>query len=274
MPAPKDPKRAEELRLERIERNTGYRHTPEAIEKIRQANYTRTYKPHTEESKKRMSDSHRDKPSPRRITRYCQNCNAPYFGNKCKKYCSEECRKAARKPISEQHKARLMEGAARANANWTDERRARSSEVHKGKEIPQELRDRLSVMGKAFFESMSEEERAAYHTKRLSTQTTQNTSIEVFVAQWLDEYGVKYEQQKRVGYYFVDFYLTDIQLLLEVNGCWWHACEECGYNINEYSAHKQAKDKKRIAYLESKGYTVAVLWEHDLRPFMDKHEGT
>lgn len=93
------------------------------------------------------------------------------------------------------------------------------------------------------------------------------TSIEIFIAQYLDAQGIAYEQQRRISYYIVDFYVPSKSLVIEAMGCYWHGCKQCGFN-DEYHVIKRQKDDIRTERLKKKGYAVIALWEHDIRKSM------
>lgn len=61
----------------------------------------------------------------------------------------------------------------------------------------------------------------------------------------LDELGVEYNIERRVGRYYVDFLIPDIDLALEIDGEYWHGTDR-----------QQAKDPKRDRFLESVGLSV------------------
>ena len=85
------------------------------------------------------------------------------------------------------------------------------------------------------------------------------TGLEKLVAEALDELGQAYTKQVRIGKYFVDF-LMDDTLVVEANGCYYHVCKQCGYK--DYT-RKRARDTRRRQYLERRGHTIIVVWEHD-----------
>ena len=97
---------------------------------------------------------------------------------------------------------------------------------------------------------------------RIASQEKNVSSLEEQVAGLLDTLGIAYIRQYTVGNCLVDFYIPEKNLLLEINGCWWHCCEQCGHaDIDD----KRQKDIKRQYFLRSQGYNVYSLWEHDLK---------
>jgi len=156
----------------------------------------------------------------------------------------------------------------------TPEQIARNREAQKKRweEAPPEERLKFSLASKKRWEEATEEQRAAMIKNWINAaKDKKNTSIEQFVASNLDTQGIIYEREKRISRYYVDFFIPVENKIIEVNGCYWHACEQCGYGENEH-AFRQEKDAKRYATLRAKGYTVEVLWEHDLRRDM-KEDG-
>jgi very-short-patch-repair endonuclease len=77
----------------------------------------------------------------------------------------------------------------------------------------------------------------------------------------LDHLGVSYESQVRIGRMTVDLLIPDRNLVIEVDGCYWHGCTKCGTP----SPNGQADaDKRRDYILRKKGYRVARIRECDL----------
>ncbi len=73
--------------------------------------------------------------------------------------------------------------------------------------------------------------------------------------------GLCYEKQKRVGNMLVDFYLSQQNLVIEVDGCYWHGCPDCfpdgGFGPDKFEARQKS--------LEVLGYDAIRIWEHELR---------
>ena len=55
---------------------------------------------------------------------------------------------------------------------------------------------------------------------------------------------------------------TTIDTVIEVKGCYWHGCSQCGYN-DEWHLEKRQRDATREAYLQEEGYQVKEIWEHE-----------
>jgi G:T-mismatch repair DNA endonuclease (very short patch repair protein) len=183
--------------------------------------------------------------------------------------------------ISEANKGTLPPNTGR---KYTDEEKQRiyanvyGNTWSRGRKMPEhvkqmllspEVRAKNIATHKEKFAALSPEEQG----KRLEAwvragRKNRDTAIELFVASQLDTMEATYEKQKRIGRYFVDFFLPEQNLVIECNGCFWHCCEACGFS-EEYNPGKREYDRKRIDALEAKGYTVCILWEHDLEPYIE-----
>lgn len=72
--------------------------------------------------------------------------------------------------------------------------------------------------------------------------------------------NVSYETEFLINDKFcVDVYCKDYNLIIYIDGCYWHACEKhCP------KAKKPRSDAARIPYLTKCGYNVEIIWEHDI----------
>lgn len=80
---------------------------------------------------------------------------------------------------------------------------------------------------------------------------------------------IDYEKQRKIGRFFVDFYLFDYNLVVEIYGCFWHQCEKCGHLSgykNKTFEEIKKHDDKRIKYFKSLNHHVKIIWEHQLLP--------
>lgn len=58
----------------------------------------------------------------------------------------------------------------------------------------------------------------------------------------------------------VDVYIPSTDLIIFVDGCYWHACP-----IHCPNGHKSKRDSIRVPFLTQQGYKVACLWEHEVK---------
>ena len=134
----------------------------------------------------------------------------------------------------------------------------------------QSKRDHLSQKAKERVARETEEQRERRLTNWIQAgqdnilKMLNGTSIELFVSAYLDKLGIEHKTQERIGYYIVDIYIPSQKLIINVDGCFWHGCEKCGFNSARHIA-KRRSDQKRYHYLVGKGYIVKSIWEHNVR---------
>lgn len=167
---------------------------------------------------------------------------------------------------------RQQSEAMRQNwANRSPEERAAFSRMrarlNTGRTHSEETKRKIAEANKAAWVTAPESRRE--HSRRVirlawqrSAETHQDTSIERIVAARLDAEGVVYVKQKRLGMFYVDFFIPAGKRVIEVNGCYWHACARCGFGAHQDQA---ARDARKLGWLRKQGYAVEVVWQHDLQ---------
>jgi len=143
----------------------------------------------------------------------------------------------------------------------------------KGKPRSEEVKRKLSVAAtKQFSNPEAREFLSKKMTERiLSGKIKRVSKLEDLVAKELDELGVSYERQKifrnERGQFIalVDFYFND--MLVEINGTFWHSDLRKYPNGPEYQIQKSAYDKhsRKLEYLNSQGHKVYEIWEIDIK---------
>jgi len=103
------------------------------------------------------------------------------------------------------------------------------------------------------------------------------SKLEKRVGKILVEMGIKFEPQFELKSKLYDYHIKDTNILIEVNGDFWHA------NPRKYKAtdvlpfpKKEViaeslwkKDEKKLNIALKNGYKVLPLWEQDIRPLND-----
>jgi very-short-patch-repair endonuclease len=147
-----------------------------------------------------------------------------------------------------------------------------------GKEAVEKISIRSKQMWKedSFREHMNElyktedmksklREGAILACKSIGKKKCQNTKPELFVKNILDEIGVKYDTQKPIRNilhkYACDFFLTEYNTILEVDGTYWH-------NYPDYRPLDISRSKEII----DAGYGLIRIWENQLDIAKDKIE--
>lgn len=83
----------------------------------------------------------------------------------------------------------------------------------------------------------------------------------------LKELKVEFEVQKIVGNKIFDFYIPHINLLVEVDGDYYHANPEKINleNVNRMQAKNMRNDKFKDSLALGLGYRIERVWENDLK---------
>jgi DNA mismatch endonuclease (patch repair protein) len=90
------------------------------------------------------------------------------------------------------------------------------------------------------------------------------SELEKMVLGWLDAAGIPYRKQYPIGRCHVDILLLP-DLIVEVNGCYWHAHQRCAKKaLSADQNRRRAKDKRRYRYFLRSGYKLMLLWECDI----------
>lgn len=187
---------------------------------------------------------------------------------------SDEERKAFSKLLSEKARTRLasltqeekdaqfknwkIAGREARWANATDEDRKAVGE-------------RIVAINRAKWATMTPEERQ----KRLEplfegcrNTVIRNSQREEEYATYLKSCGIQFLREVRVGKYRCDFFLPDTNTIVEIYGCYWHQCEACGFNngVRKKSALRvRQMNEDREKTIISQGYTLKVIWEHQMK---------
>lgn len=97
----------------------------------------------------------------------------------------------------------------------------------------------------------------------------QPSSVQTTINNLLDDMKIAFEDEYDIKYYLVDCYLTDYNLMIEVQGDFWH----CSPLLNKNSVgikNNVVKDKRKHTYIKNKyGIEVLYLWESDVRNNID-----
>ena len=64
-----------------------------------------------------------------------------------------------------------------------------------------------------------------------------------------------------VGSFCPDFVNKDNNKIIEVFGCYWHKCQECGFGKRKL----KPKDVGRLKEYKKAGYKTLIIWEHELK---------
>jgi very-short-patch-repair endonuclease len=85
------------------------------------------------------------------------------------------------------------------------------------------------------------------------------SSIEFAIEEELIKLGIKYETQKRIGRFLVDFFIEHLSLVIECDGDYWHSLSKT-----------IKRDKQKDKWLKRNGYVVIRIPESDIREDPEK----
>lgn len=128
-----------------------------------------------------------------------------------------------------------------------------------------------SIKMKEYYEGLSDEERVLRIEQNLKNwHKFEDTKIEQIFESILKSKGAFYEKQKWIKGFRVDFYLSSTNTIYEIQGCYTHQCEQCGFNNGSYgmsSGERREYDLQKLEILKSLGYNVQWIWEHTLKEY-------
>lgn len=92
------------------------------------------------------------------------------------------------------------------------------------------------------------------------------TSIEKFVREILEENKIPFKEQKQIRFINVDFFLPEQGAIIQVHGCYWHACKECypAGPKNNIQRKNIEKDKVANEIIDGSGYKLIEIWHHEI----------
>lgn len=103
--------------------------------------------------------------------------------------------------------------------------------------------------------------------KNADKMSNKMTAPEKALNKILKELKVKFEPQKIVGPKIYDFYIPHINLLIEVDGDYWHANPEMYLESDHNSIQKRnvKNDKFKDTLALGRGFDLIRIWENDLK---------
>lgn len=146
------------------------------------------------------------------------------------------------------------------------------------------LQNRLKHLGKTHTEKTKLAIRNKMLGRRLSISAKQkvrdwhinhpnrafsNTSIEQKIAAELRKRKIIFKQNFGIlTIKNVDFYLPLLNVVIECDGCFYHACPKHGHK--KYHQQIPSRDKLNTKKLKAAGYTVFRFWGHEINTSVEK----
>lgn len=103
-----------------------------------------------------------------------------------------------------------------------------------------------------------------HKVSRMGLKKRKESQLEIDFSITLNELNIPYKRQEKIGRYRVDFLLEN-NIIIETYGTFWHADPKVYNNESLYEKQKDsiAKDIRRTKFLNSKGYSLIIVWEDD-----------
>lgn len=156
--------------------------------------------------------------------------------------------------IANRNRQAALEGRnPKTTAGWkhSDESRHKMSESH-AKNL------RTGEKNPFFGKKHIAESKAKWAAKR-ALGPVLPTKPERAVHEELRRLGVGFVTEHVIGHYCVDIFVPSLNLIIFVDGCYWHACP-----VHHPTRSRPGSDNARIPYLSKCGYHVAIVWEHEI----------
>ena len=109
---------------------------------------------------------------------------------------------------------------------------------------------------------------------RLNSMDRLDTEIQLTTNAILQELNIKYQREYAIEFYSIDNYLLDYNLMIEVQGDYWH-CNPLIFNADKYLMNQKQyegihRDKLKHSYIKNHcNVEILYLWETDIEKRLD-----
>jgi DNA mismatch endonuclease (patch repair protein) len=160
-------------------------------------------------------------------------------------------------PFTKEHIEKLR--LAKVGRKLSLETRQKQSESHKGK-IPKWKTGHPWTWGKP----ASEQRRARMREARKSWKIPfRDTKPERMLQIVLSLEGIQYQKHRQDIFGYPDI-LIEPNICIFVDGCYYHGCTKCNFKAYPKLREKMQRDVEVNHYLNSHGYHVIRIWEHEI----------
>jgi len=241
--------------------------TPEINKKISNATKIAMCKP---EVRKKFLDAMIERKVERKIL-ICIKCKHEFEVTDCKlnrKYCSTNCYYKDKKPPSNETRKKISISNSKVDKEikhnaalkaWKT-KKINDPDNLKMKEVAIKVwrtrkRNGTNKHSNETKQKMSEaaKRNMINETNIFSKMYKKDTKPELAFEKILQERHIEYQKQFKLCHKFYDFYLPHKNLLVEIQGDYWHNIEKV-----------KIKDKFKKELAKKYGYSLAVIWEHNL----------
>jgi G:T-mismatch repair DNA endonuclease (very short patch repair protein) len=89
------------------------------------------------------------------------------------------------------------------------------------------------------------------------------SGLEKAIHSILKEEKIPFTKEKTIGRCHADIFIEP-RTVVELAGCYWHGCSCQKKPFSEMQLKAQASDARRFAFFKKLGFSVYVIWEHEL----------
>ena len=229
-----------------------------------------------------------DRDKDRRVKKNCLICNQEYSvkpseaGNSVS--CSRECQskwqsKYLRGKKASNYKHDYTDEMRTHNCNWCDKEYKLKAPVYvRDKNNKKPLFCSKECYREWYAKEWSQQESWKAKSREKAINMFKNgqfnklnTTPHKMVSELLNKMGIEHINEYDCKYFVTDIYLTDYQLMIEINGDYWH-CNPTKYNNINYKVQldRVERDKAKNTYLKNNyGIDILYLWESDIYNSID-----
>ena len=121
-----------------------------------------------------------------------------------------------------------------------------------------------SIKRKALRRPRTQKQKQAFIEGMAKRMDKNPTAPEKSFASILIELGIEYETQKIVGGKIYDFYIPSKNLLLEVDGNYWHSKDKELKEMSPMQKKTFYNDIRKNAIAKNNGYDIERVWEDEI----------
>jgi len=151
-------------------------------------------------------------------------------------------------PQSEEHKRKVIE--SKKDTKCSEKTKEKISKKNKGKKRSEEFKRK-------------DRERALF---RVQTQhgPYKDTKPELKMKEILNELNISFKHQFRLGNHSFDFHLLNTNILIEVDGDYWHSNPKKFIKLNNTQLKIKERDKKHNEIAKTNNFILLRFWENDI----------
>lgn len=110
-----------------------------------------------------------------------------------------------------------------------------------------------------------------FGSKSKASKYGEDTSLEIFVKNILDEAKIEYIPQKSLRYINVDYFVPSLKLVIQVHGDFWHINPKLYKEpTNDIQKRNLKKDKITNEIVSDFGYILLEIWENEIKKKPEK----